>query len=439
MSIPKGVSRMRQRPRVVIVGGGFGGLAVARKMSRSDVNLTLIDRRNFHLFQPLLYQVATGGLSPANISVPLRALFKGSENVEVLLGDVTDIDVSTRTVIMGCGNRYQYTYLIVATGSSHNYFGHPEWAATASGLKTVEDALEIRRKVLSAFERAELEADPDKQRDAMRFIVIGGGPTGVELAGALGEIAHQTLRRNFRHIDTTQAEIILLEGSSSILNTYAPELVDKARGALRRLGVTVREKTVVKEIEKDRLVVESNGSLEKLQSSCVVWAAGVQASSLGAILSKQTGAPLDRSGRILVQSDLSIPNYSNVFVIGDLAQIVQDGKPIPGVAPAAMQAGEYVAEVVRLRIEKPDAKPLPFRYVDKGSMATVGRSFAVVQLHRLKFSGFVAWIVWLWVHIMYLTQFTNRLLVVIQWGWSYFTRNRSARIITGSSVVEVRP
>ena len=428
---------MAERPHIVIVGGGFGGLAAARKLSRSDVQITLIDRRNFHLFQPLLYQVATGGLSPANISVPLRALFKKNKNVEVLLGDITDIDVSTRTVMMRCGKRCQYTYLIVATGSSHNYFGHQEWAAIAPGLKTVEDALEIRSKFLAAFEHAELEIEPVKQRDAMRFIVIGGGPTGVELAGALGEIAHQTLRGNFRHIDTTQAEIILLEGSASILNTYAPELVEKTRGALRRLGVTVREKTVVKEITKGQVLVESNGNVEKLQSSCVVWAAGVQASTLGRILSQQTGAPLDRSGRILVQSDLSMPNHSNVFVVGDLAQIVQDGNPIPGVAPAAMQAGEYVAEVVRAHLEEPDAKVPPFRYVDKGSMATVGRSFAVVQLHRLKFSGFTAWIVWLWVHIMYLTQFTNRLLVVIQWGWSYFTRNRSARIITGSSAIDV--
>jgi NADH dehydrogenase len=291
--------------------------------------------------------------------------------------------------------------------------------------------LEIRGKVLTAFERAELETDPIKQRDEMRFVVIGGGPTGVELAGALGEIAHQTLRGNFRHIDPTNAEIILLEGSN-ILSTYSPELVEKTRSALRRLGVTVREKTIVKDVSQGRLVVEQNGQREEIRSSCVVWAAGVQASGLGKILSQQTGAPLDRSGRILVRSDLSVPNHSNVFVIGDLAQIVQDGKPVPGVAPAAMQSGEYVAEVIRLRIEHPDVEPRPFRYIDKGSMATVGRSFAVVELRRFKFSGFGAWIVWLWVHILYLTQFTNRLLVVIQWGWSYFTRNRSARIITGS-------
>ena len=426
----EGLASIMRRPRLVIVGGGFGGLAVARKMTRYDAQITLIDRRNFHLFQPLLYQVATGALSPANISVPLRAMFKNNKNIEVFLGEVTDIDVSTNTVIMGCGKRLHYDYLIVAAGSSQNYFGHTEWSTCAPGLKTVEDALEIRGKVLSAFERAELEADPIKQRDEMRFVVIGGGPTGVELAGALGEIAHQTLRGNFRHIDPSNAEIILLEGSN-ILSTYSPDLVEKTRAALRRLGVTVREKTIVKDVSKDRLVVEQNGKREEIQSSCVVWAAGVEASGLGKILSQQTGAPLDRSGRILVRPDLSVPNHPNVFVIGDLAQIVQDGKPVPGVAPAAMQAGEYVAEVIRLRIERPDGEPQPFRYIDKGSMATVGRSFAVVQLRRLRFSGFGAWIVWLWVHILYLTQFTNRLLVVIQWGWNYFTRNRSARIITG--------
>ena len=423
---------MTERSHIVIVGGGFGGLAVARKMSRYDVQITLIDRRNFHLFQPLLYQVATGSLSPANISVPLRAMFKKNKNIEVLLGEVTEIDVSTNTVGMGCGKRVQYDYLIVAAGSSHNYFGHTEWSSFAPGLKTVEDAIEIRRKVLSAFERAELETDPVTQRDAMRFVVIGGGPTGVELAGALGEIAHQTLRGNFRHIDPSAAEIILLEGSS-ILNGYSPDLVEKTRGALRRLGVTVREGTTVKEVSKDRVVVERAGTREEIHSSCIVWAAGVQASGLGKVLSQQTGASIDRAGRILVRPDLSLPHHPNVFVIGDLAQIVQDGKPVPGVAPAAMQSGEYVADVIRLRIEHPEVEPQPFRYVDKGSMATVGRSFAVVQLRRLRFSGFSAWIVWLWVHILYLTQFTNRLLVVIQWAWNYFTRNRSARIITSSA------
>jgi NADH dehydrogenase len=425
---------MTKRPHVVIIGGGFGGLAVARKMSRDDVQITLVDRRNFHLFQPLLYQVATGSLSPANISVPLRALFKKNKNIGVLLGEVANIDVVTSSVTMTCGKRVSYDYLIVAAGSSHNYFGHPEWAAFAPGLKTVEDALDIRRNVLLSFERAELESDPIKQGDAMRFVVIGGGPTGVELAGALGEIAHQTLRGNFRHIDPSHAEIILLEGSS-ILNGYAPELVEKTRGALHRLGVTVREKTTVKEVLQGRLIVEQNGKREEIQSSCVVWAAGVQASALGKVLSQQTGAPIDSAGRILVRSDLSVSKHPNVFVIGDLAQLVQDGKPVPGVAPAAMQAGEYVADVIRLRIKHPQEEPQPFRYVDKGSMATVGRSFAVVQLRRVKFSGFAAWVVWLWVHILYLTQFTNRLLVVIQWGWSYFTRNRSARIITGSSGV----
>jgi NADH dehydrogenase len=430
----EGAGVEQRRPHVVVIGGGFGGLAVARSLSKEDLHLTLIDRRNFHLFQPLLYQVATGGLSPANISVPLRALFKKRKNVEVLLGTVIDVDVAASAVIIEGGTSCPYDFLVVAAGSSHNYFGHAEWASFAPGLKTVEDALDIRKKVLLAFERAELEPDPTRQQDLMRFVVVGGGPTGVELAGALGEIAHQTLRGNFRHIDPAKAQILLLEGAPSILNGYVPVLVDKAREALQRLGVTVRESTLVKNVSKEGVTVECNGKREEIVSSCVVWAAGVQASPLGQILARQTGAILDRSGRIQVGKDLSIPNHSNVFVVGDLALIVQDGAPVPGVAPAAQQTGEYVAEVIRARIQSREGDLAPFRYSDKGAMATVGRSFAVAQIRRFRFWGFGAWIMWLWVHIFYLTQFANRLLVVIQWGWSYFTRNRSARIITGSSM-----
>jgi NADH dehydrogenase len=417
-------------PHVVIVGGGFGGLAVARHLIDRRVRITLVDRRNFHLFQPLLYQVATGGLSPANISVPLRALFKRRMDVEVLLGSVTDVDVAAKSVTLGCGRRIGYDYLIIATGASHNYFGHPEWETFASGLKSLEDALRIRSKVLSVFERAELETEVERQRDLMRFVVIGGGPTGVELAGALGEIAHQTLQDNFRHIDPADAEILLLEATPSIMSSYEPDLVQNTRDALHRLGVTVRERTRVNEVKDGVLEVEIDGKHEKIKSSCMIWAAGVQASPLGEVLARQTGATLDRAGRVHVNGYLTLPNAPDVFVIGDLAHIEQDGAMVPGVAPAAMQMGEYVASVIRTRLRSVFAPVETFQFHDKGAMATVGRSFAVVQLRRWKFSGFAAWITWLWVHIFYLTQFSNRLLVVIQWGWSYLTRNRSARLIT---------
>jgi NADH dehydrogenase len=429
VSTPEALSPIRL-PHVVIVGGGFGGLAVARQLQRLPVNITLLDRRNFHLFQPLLYQVATGGLSPANISVPLRALFKRRKNVEVLLGAVSEIDAESHIVTLECGKRIAYGYLVVATGASHNYFGHPEWEAFAPGLKSLEDALHIRGKVLSIFERAELETDVEKQRNLMRFVVIGGGPTGVELAGALGEIAHQTLKDNFRHINPGDAEILLLEATPSVLSSYEPDLVQRTRDALHRLGVTVRERTLVKEVHDGVVVVESDGKSEVIKSSCVIWAAGVQASPLGKVLARQTGATLDKAGRLHVNPDLTLPNAPTIFVIGDLAHIEQDGALVPGVAPAAMQMGEYVAAAIRARLTENSLPVGPFQFQDKGAMATVGRAFAVVQLRRWKFSGFAAWITWLWVHIFYLTLFTNRLLVVIQWGWSYLTRNRSARLIT---------
>jgi NADH dehydrogenase len=360
----------------------------------------------------------------------LRALFKRRENVEVLLGADTDVDVTDKIVTLECGKRIPFDYPVVGTGASHNYFGHPEWEAFAPGLKSLEDALRIRSKVLAIFERAELETDQEKQRDQMRFVVIGGGPTGVELGGALGEIAHQTLKDNFRHINPSDAEIFLLEATASILSSYEPDLVQRTRDALHRLGVTVRERTKVKEVRDGIVVVESDGKDEEIKSSCVIWAAGVQASPLGEVLARQTGATLDRAGRIHVNRDLTLPNAPDIYVVGDLAHLEQDGAMIPGVAPAAMQMGEYVASAVRARLTSERLHVEPFQFHDKGAMATVGRAFAVVQLRRWKFSGFAAWVTWLWVHIFYLTQFTNRLLVVIQWGWSYLTRNRSARLIT---------
>jgi NADH dehydrogenase len=427
------VASTLSRPKIVIIGGGFGGLAVAKHLRHAEADITLIDRRNFHLFQPLLYQVATGGLSPANISVPLRAALKKQKNTTVLLGEVASVDVRQKIVVLRDEKRIPFDFLVVAAGSDPNYFGHQEWQPQAPGLKTIEDAIEIRRRVLSLFEEAELESDSNKQRALLRFVVVGGGPTGVELAGALGEIANQTLRGNFRHLDPAIAEILIVEGSSQILSGYKPWLVNRAKAALARLGVSVREQTLVKDVGQDYLMVDAQGKLERIDSRCILWAAGVKASPLGANLATQVGVATDSGGRVPVNTDFSLPGYTNVFVIGDLARLTQDGKPVQGVAPAAIQAGKYVADVLQKRIKDPEFHPLPFKYHDKGIMTSIGRAYGVAQLRRVAFAGFGAWLLWLWVHIVYLTQFTNRMLVVIQWGWNYFTFNRSARLITNPS------
>jgi NADH dehydrogenase len=416
--------------RIVIIGGGFSGLAAAQHLKGVNAQITLIDRRNFHLFQPLLYQVATGGLSPANISVPLRAALKRQRNMTVLLGEVDRIDVAAQTVTLNGEKTLQYDYLIVAAGSGHHYFGHPEWEQYAPGLKTIEDAIEIRRRVLLLFETAELEEDPRMQDDLLRFVVVGGGPTGVELAGALGEIAHQTLKGNFRRINPASSQILLMEGGAQILSGYSDKLVAKAKRALSGLGVTVRENTLVKEVGDGYILVQSQGRIERIKSRCVLWAAGVKASPLGAVLAQQTGAETDKSGRVFVGPDLSVPGHPEIYVIGDLAAVREARTPLPGVAPVAIQEGEYVASVLQAKLSDSRADMKSFHYRDKGAMTTVGRSFAIVQLRHFAFAGFGAWLLWLWVHIIYLAQFTNRLLVVIQWGWNYFTLNRSARIIT---------
>jgi NADH dehydrogenase len=426
-------STVSKPPKVVIIGGGFGGLAVAKGLRGVTADVTVIDRRNFHLFQPLLYQVATGGLSPANISVPLRAALKRYRNTTVLLSEVVSIDVQRKIVNLKEGKECPFDFLILATGASHNYFGHGEWEAQAPGLKTIEDAIEIRRRILSLFEEAELETDPEKQRALLRFVVVGGGPTGVELAGALGEIAHQTLSGNFRRIDPEIAEVLLVEASPQILNGYKPWLVERAKTALARLGVSVRERTQVKDVAGDHIVVDAEGKIERIDSKCVLWAAGVTASPLGRSLAQQVGVPTDSTGRVPVGPDLTLPGHPEIFIIGDLARVLQDGKPVQGVAPAAMQGGEYVAAVLRKRLEDPQFHPRPFQYRDKGAMTSIGRSYAIVQLKRVAFAGFGAWLLWLWVHIVYLAQFANRLLVLIQWGWNYFTLNRSARLITNSA------
>ena len=422
---------------VVIVGGGFGGLRVALNLQRAAVRVTLIDRRNFHLFQPLLYQVATGGLSPANIAAPLRDILKRQKNAEVVLGEVTAIDAAKRTVQVSptspnsdAGPReIQYDSLILATGSRHHYFGKPEWEALAPGLKTIEDATEIRRRVMGAFEAAEVERDPEKQKALLTFVIVGAGPTGVELAGALSEIARQTLKHNFRHIDPASAQIYLLDGADRVLPPFPPELSQTAAASLRHLGITVHTNSQVTDLQPGRITIRHGDKTETLNAHTVLWAAGVMASPLSKALNAATGCELDKGGRVMVEADLSIPKHSEIFVIGDMAHSkTADGKPLPGVAPVAMQQGQYVAHLIQARLR---GKPLAlFRYHDKGSVATIGRSSGVVDLHWIRFGGFFGWLTWLFIHLMYLVEFENRILVLMQWAWNYLTRNRSARLIT---------
>lgn len=422
---------MKSIPRVVIIGGGFGGLAAAQALSRAPVHVTLIDRRNFHLFQPLLYQVATGWLSPANIASTLRATLRSQRNTRVLLADVIDLDVKNRRVSLADGF-VDYDILIMATGSRHHYFGHDEWEKIAPGLKTVEDATEIRRRIFIAFEAAEQETDPEKLRALLTFVVVGGGPTGVELAGALGEIANDTLAHDFRSIDPSKARILLIEGGERILPTYPPELSIQAANSLSKLGVKVESGALVTDLQPEAVTIKRKDAFERIPCRTVIWAAGVQASFLGQVLGKQTGADVDRAGRIVVEQDLSIAGFPEIFVIGDLANYShQDGKPLPGVAPVAMQQGRYVARMLQRKLEHKNVTP--FIYRDRGSMAIVGRASAVADMGRFHFAGFFAWLMWLFVHLMYLVEFENKVLVLVQWGWYYFSRNRAARLITGDS------
>lgn len=418
---------------VVIVGGGFGGLYAAKALKRAPVKVTLIDKRNFHLFQPLLYQVATGTLSPADISSPLRAVLNQNKNTKVQMGAVIDIDPDLRKVILS-NEELTYDTLIVATGVSHHYFGNDQWAETAPGLKTVEDALEMRRRIFLAFEAAEKETDPEKRRAWLTFVVVGGGPTGVELAGALSELAYSTLKSDFRNIDTAEAQILLLEGMDRLLPPYPPELSAKAETSLERLGVTVRTRTLVTNIENNVVTLRDGEQIEQIPAQTILWAAGVKASAMGKVLAKRTGAELDRTGRVVVEPDLSVPGHPNIFVVGDLANFPhQDGKPLPGVAPVAMQQGKYVANLIKVRLAN---KSLPaFRYFDYGSLAVIGRNSAVVNFRQLRLTGLLAWLIWVFVHIYYLIEFDNKLVVMIQWGWNYFTRKRGARLITGEDAL----
>jgi NADH dehydrogenase len=410
------------RPEVVIVGGGFGGLYAAKALRGAPVHVTIVDRRNHHLFQPLLYQVATAGLNPADIASPIRSVFRGWPNVSVLLAEAVAVDVGSRKLTLSDGE-LPYDYLVLATGATHAYFGHDEWAPFAPGLKTIEDALEIRRRVLLAYEMAEREGDPERRREWLTFVIIGGGPTGVELAGALAEISRQALSREFQHIDPSHARIILIEGEPRVLPPYPTDLSIKARIQLERLGVDVWTGTRVTGIDGNGVSLGQ----ERIRARTVLWAAGVAASPLPRTL----GVPLDRAGRVLVDPTLSIPGHDEVFVIGDLAVIEQDGKPVPGVAPAAIQMGRHAALNIRLALA---AQPrAAFRYRDKGSFATIGRGKAVGDVTGgFKLSGFPAWVAWLAIHIFFLIGFRNRALVIFQWAYSYVTFRRGARLITGA-------
>ncbi len=414
---------------IVILGGGFGGLYAAKMLSGRKVKVTIIDKRNFHLFQPLLYQVAAGWLSPGDIASPLRVVLNDYKDTYVLKAEVTDILPKEKKVIFRDGE-ITYDTLIVATGSNHHYFGHDNWAQLAPGLKTVEDALEMRRRILLSFEAAERETDARKQQEWMTFLIIGAGPTGVELAGTIGELTRTTLKDDFRNIDTEKAKIILVEGLNHVLPTYPADLSEKAEESLKKLGVNIKLNTMVTNIDSTGATIRRNGDSEMIQSRTILWTAGVKASALGKALEKHAGATLDKSGRVRVNSDLSVPGHPNIFAIGDLAHLSnQGGDPLPGVAPVAMQEGKYVAKLILNRIKGKDTEP--FKYKEKGNLAVIGTNSAVADMGSLKFSGFFAWLTWAFVHIRYLIEFDSKIVVLFRWAWSYFTRKRGVRLITG--------
>ena len=419
---------MANKPKVVIIGGGFGGLQAAKELGNAPVEVTLIDRKNHHTFQPLLYQVATAVLSPGEIASPIRRILHRYKNIEVILGEVVGFNLEKQTVkleeCVGGLCEVGYDYLIVAAGARHSYFGHDEWEADAPGLKTIEDAVEIRRRVLLAFEHAEREAYLTGTEKPLNFVVVGGGPTGVELAGAIAGIAREALKKDFKAIDTTKARVMLYEGSNRVLGTFAEELSEKAKQQLEDLGVEVFLNSMVTEIEENRIKVGENW----VECSVALWATGVAASALG----KALAVEIDRAGRVLVNPDLTIPGYKNVFVIGDMVSLkMENGSSVPGVAPAAMQMAETACANITRDLQNQPSEI--FRYKDKGSMATIGRNKAIVEVGTWKFSGYIAWLMWLFVHIISLIGFRNRLSVMTEWMWAYFTRERSARLITGDA------
>jgi NADH:ubiquinone reductase (H+-translocating) len=418
--------------RVVIIGGGFGGLNAAKSLKHADVEVTLIDRRNFHLFQPLLYQVATGALSPAEIAFPLRVIFRRQRNTTVLLGEVTDLDVNARTVILNNGESVPYDTLIVAAGTTDNYFNRPDWHEFAPGLKSVENATEIRRRVLLAFESAEREADPVKRKQWMTFVIIGGGATGVEMSGAISEIANDTLHKDFRRIHTADSEVILVEGGARLLVAYPEDLSESAEKQLLKLKVHTKRHSLVTAIDADGVEMKSGDVVERIHAKTIIWAAGVKASPLGKLIAERTGATADKMGRVIVEPDCTVKGRPEILVIGDLANFShqEGGQPLPGVAQTGIQMGQYAAKLIKYRLRNLPCKP--FHYWDKGNMATIGRAAAVAQIGKLHVSGLLAWMMWLTIHLMYLVGFQNRLVVLLQWFYSYATFNRGARLITGN-------
>ena len=421
------------RHRVVIIGGGFGGLACAQAFRKVPADVTLIDRRNFHLFQPLLYQVATGSLSPANIAAPLRSILKRQTHTRVLMAEVSGFDLTAKVVHTADGEHIPFDTLVLAAGSTHHYFGKDaEWEPLATGLKTIEDATEIRRGLLGAFERAERTTDPGERKRALTFVVVGGGPTGVEMAGSIAELARQTLRRDFRAIDPATARVILVENSDRVMQTFHPKLSAYSGKALTQIGVEPWLGCKVTDVQPDRVTIDRGGVIEVVPTDTVVWAAGVKASPLGAKLKEAFGGTLelDRAGRVVTAADCSAGGRTDVFVIGDMASHPgPDGKPLPGLAPVALQQGEYVARLIDSRL-RGTTPPTPFKYHDKGTMATIGRSHAIAQTGWMKLTGWLAWMAWLFIHILTLARFENRVLVMTQWVWNYATRNRTARLIT---------
>ena len=420
---------MNSKPHVIIVGAGFGGLEAAKKLACTDVRVTVIDRTNYHLFQPLLYQVATAALSPADIAAPVRAILSKCRNVEVILAEVESVDVETKKV-KTVDLEIDYDYLIIATGARHSYFGHNEWEKLAPGLKSLEDAIELRRRILLAFEYAEKTPDEAARRAAMNFVIIGGGPTGVEMAGAIAEISRYTMARDFRHINPSEARVILIEGEPRLLAAYPPDLSESARKQLADLGVEVRTSTRATNLTDAGVQIGD----EFIPCRVKIWAAGNNASFVG----KTLGVPSDRAGRVIVNDDLTIPGRPEVQVIGDLANFPhQTGQPLPGISPVAMQQGRHAARNVLAMIQ--GRKPQRFRYWDKGTMATIGRNKAVADLKFVHLSGLPAWLAWLFVHIVFLVGFRNRLLVLVQWAWAYLTFDKGARLITRNFQAEQRP
>jgi NADH:quinone reductase (non-electrogenic) len=414
--------------RTVIIGGGFGGLYAARALRHEKLSVTLVDRRNFHLFQPLLYQVATGALSPGEIAAPLRVLLRKQKNAQVLLADAVDLDPTNRRLILDKGD-IPYDTLVVAAGARHFYFGHDSWEPVAPGLKSLEDAIGIRHKILYAFEAAERETDPEARRRWLTFVIVGAGPTGVELAGALAEIANDSLRHDFRSIHPEESRILLLDALPRVLTAFPESLSAAAERELVRLGVRVIPSVRVTEIDASGVTYSTATGTQRIEAHTVLWAAGVKPSPWGEILSRRTGAELDRAGRVKVDADLTIPGHPEIFVIGDLAYREQDGVPLPGIAPVAMQEGRFTASVIAARLKGHPSKP--FRYFDKGYLAVIGRNAGVGVIGGVKLKGWIAWFIWLFVHLMYLAQALNRVVVFLRWGYQYLTFYRGARLITG--------